>query len=132
MDYRGRMRRIRGIRSTAAAAVLVLGVAGCGNDDGLAADAGADFSVSVDEAPSFDGCGSSGDITNYEWVIRETPSNMAEDVDKVLRSEMGECSFELENTMTIDEVGEWTIELLISDAAGATSSDAVVVEVTGG
>ncbi|MEM7337835.1 MAG: hypothetical protein AAF467_04245 [Actinomycetota bacterium] len=123
---------IRGIRAAAAAVVTVLALAGCTDGDGLAADAGDDFTIAVDEAPTFDGCGSSGDITNYAWIIRETPSNMADDVDKELRSEMGDCSFELENAMTIDEVGEWTIELSVTDADGGISSDLVVVEVTGG
>ena len=115
------------LAALAAGAVMV---SACGSD-GVTADAGEDFSVPVGEAPEFDGCGSSGDITNYQWVIRETPSNMAEDVDKVLREESADCSFVVENTMTIDEVGDWTIELSVTDGDGGESTDSVVVEVTG-
>ena len=68
------------------AALLTFAVAGCG-DDSLKADAGADFSVAVGTAPEFDGCDSSGNIVNYSWSIRETPSKMAEDVGKAIRAE---------------------------------------------
>lgn len=116
-------------------AVLLAGglvvAAACGGDDDLGADAGDDFTVAVGESPTFDGCGSSGDIVNYQWVIRGTPSDMAEDVDKPLREVDDQCSFTLDAAMLIDEVGEWTIELTVSDAEGNTSSDTVTVEVTG-
>lgn len=117
-------------RAVLLAGGLVLAAA-CGGDDDLAADAGDDFAVVVGESPTFDGCGSSGDIVNYQWVIRGTPSDMADDVDKPLREVDDQCSFTLDAAMLIDEVGEWTIELTVSDAEGNTSSDTVTVEVTG-
>ena len=42
---------------------------------------------------------------------------------------MSDCSFELENAMIIEDVGEWTIELVATDGDGE-SSDQVVVTVT--
>lgn len=114
-----------------AAAVGILFLAACG-DDSLEADAGPDFTTPVGSAPTFDGCGSNGDIVNYAWSIAGTPSGMDADVGKSLREEMTACSFELEAAMLPGEVGVWTIELVVTDADGSSSSDQVDVEVTGG
>ena len=111
--------------------VGLIAVAGCGDDDeDLRADAGDDFSVTVGSSPTFDGCGSEGDIVNYAWSIESTPSKMAEDEGKAIREEDENCSFTLEAAMIVDEVGEWTIALEVTDAGGATSTDTVVVDVT--
>ena len=117
-----------------AAVVFVLalfGLAGCGDDDSLKADAGDDFSVDVGAAPAFDGCSSSGDIVNYRWVIRETPADMSDDDDKPLRDSSADCSFTLEESMAVNDIGDWVIELTVTDAGGDSSSDAVTVTVTG-
>ncbi len=125
------MRAGRATSGVAAVAVL-LAAAGCGDDDeDLSANAGDDFSVEVGVAPTFDGCDSNGNIVNYAWTIVSTPSNMAEDVGKALREQDENCSFTLEAAMIVDEVGEWTIELEVTDGDGATSTDTVVVDVTG-
>ena len=42
---------------------------------------------------------------------------------------MADCSFELENAMIIDDVGEWTIELLAT-SGDIEATDQVVVTVT--
>lgn len=113
---------------------IVIIAAGCGNgssSDSVRADAGNDFSVAVGQSPQFDGCGSAGEIDNYQWTIRETPNDMGDDVDKVLREVGGECSFDLETAMIVDEVGEWTIELEVRDPDGNSSRDTVIITVTG-
>lgn len=115
-------------RLVAAAVGLAFLAAGCSGGS-LSADAGEDIDVAVGESPNFDGYRSSGDITNYQWVIREAPASMPGDVDKAIRESMSECSFTLEASMIAEEVGSWTIELLISDADGNTSTDQVMVTV---
>jgi hypothetical protein len=112
-------------------ALALFGLAGCGDDDSLKADAGDDFSVDVGTAPAFDGCSSSGDIANYQWVIRETPADVSDDVDKPIRDSSADCSFTLEESMAVNEVGDWVIELTVTDAGGDSSSDTVTVTVTG-
>ena len=115
------------VRLAAAALVLPAAVAACGG--GLSADAGDDFTVILGEAPVFDGCDSSGDLISYTWTIVEAPADMSEDVGKVLRQSIGECSFTLESNMEVADVGEWTIELLATDGV-TESTDTVTVTVT--
>ncbi len=78
----------------------------------------------------FDGCASTGDIVNFEWLILETPGANADDAGKFLREESSDCSFTLENVMEVDEVGVWTIELSIEDSGGEVATDTVDVTVT--
>jgi len=108
---------------------MALIAVGCGDDDGLRADAGPDTTVLVGEVAIFDGCQSTGDIANYQWRIQETPSGVADDVGKVLRETDSGCSFTLETAMVVDEVGTWTIELEVADSSGATSTDSVEIDV---
>lgn len=119
------MRRITAIL---AAGGLALAACGGGAGSELVSNAGADFEVTVGEAPVFDGCSSSGEITNYQWTIVEAPASQPDANGKELRTVMSNCEFELENAMTIDDVGEWTIRLVITD--GETEAvDQVVVTV---
>ncbi len=105
-------------------------MAGCSSGGAdLNADAGDDFAVDVGSAPTFDGCGSSGDISNYQWTITSAPEGSG-DAGKVLRETAGDCQFELESSMLVDDVGEWTIELVVTDG-DSTASDEVVVTVAG-
>jgi hypothetical protein len=109
--------------------LVVLVAAACSGGNVLNADAGGDFTLAVGDVPSFNGCDSSGEIANYQWIIREAPAGMASDEGKVLRGVLTECSFSLENTMVIGEVGSWTIELIVTDADGNSSADTVQVDI---
>jgi len=116
----------RGLALATCVAALV--VAGCG-DSGVSADAGEDFSVTVGEAPQFDGCDSSGDSLSYTWTIVEAPPDMADDTGKVLRQSITECAFTLESEMVVADTGAWVIELEVTDGS-ATASDQLTVTVT--
>lgn len=124
------MARLRTRHVVTFASALALVATSCSSGDSLAADAGDDFSVGVGESPSFDGCESSGEIANFSWTISEAPDGVADQVGKPIREVSAECSFVLDAAMVPEEVGEWTIELTVSDEAGATSTDSVVIEVT--
>ena len=65
--------------SLAAAAAML--AAGCSSST-VSAEAGDDFVVTIGEAPTFDGCASSGDIDSYTWEIVEAPDTMADDAGK--------------------------------------------------
>lgn len=105
-------------------------VAACSDDSTLAADAGTDFSVAVGEAPEFDGCDSGGDIDNYAWQIVEAPPDMADDTGKFLRETSADCSFVLDSSMVVADVGTWVVELTVSTGAGDAAVDRVTVTVS--
>jgi hypothetical protein len=101
----------------------------CQSSASIRANAGADFSVKVGVAPIFDGCASTGEIVNYHWEIIEAPDKMSDDVGKMIREIDPNCSFTLDANMGVDEIGEWVIELEVSDSNGNTSTDTVLVDV---
>lgn len=119
---------MRRIIALMAAGSMALAACGGGGSD-LVSDAGVDFTVEVGEAPVFDGCGSDGEISNYEWTIVEAPESSPDAEGKELRTVLSECDFELENAMLIEDVGEWTIELAVTDGE-SEATDQVVVTVT--
>lgn len=104
-------------------------LAACQAGSPIQADAGDDFSIQVGDSPTFDGCGSTGEIVNYRWKILEAPATMPEDAGKVIRSVEPNCSFTLDASMVVDEMGGWVIELQVRDAEGNTSTDTVTVQV---
>ena len=124
------MRGKRYPQSLIGALSLVLVVAACGDTArSVTANAGSDFDVTIGASPTFDGCASSGDVINYQWTIVEAPEKMALDVGKVIRNVESSCSFTLEAAMLAGEVGEWVIELTVSDDAGDTDTDKVTVRI---
>ncbi len=102
--------------------------ASCGGDS-LRADAGDDFAVAIGESPEFDGCASVGDIEQYEWIIRQAPASGG-DVSDMTLSATGSCSHVVD-PMTIDDMGTWTIELIVTNDQGTAATDEVMVSVTG-
>lgn len=118
----------RASRLAAALAVFGFFAAACGGGSSLTSDAGEDFSVTVGTAPEFNGCDSSGEITNYQWVITGAPETSADSEGKTLRSEMNDCNFTLESAMEVADLGTWTIELTVTDGSD-TATDVVQVEV---
>ena len=115
---------------TSAVLSVMLLAGACGGGNELRADAGADLAIVVGDSPTFDGCGSSGQIQNYQWVIIEAPDLMEGDAGKPIREIESSCSFTLDATMDIQEVGTWVVELTVSDSDGNTSADTVTVEVS--
>ncbi|MFZ0548424.1 MAG: hypothetical protein WAM60_23450 [Candidatus Promineifilaceae bacterium] len=108
--------------------ILGLLLIGCSNSP-LTANAGEDFEISVGDTPTFDGCASTGNIDNYRWTIVEAPEAMAGDVGKIIREVDVNCSFTLDASMGLDEVGEWGIQLEVSNSAGERDTDQVTVTV---
>ena len=107
---------------------LLITVAACQGTSEVVADAGLDFDVQSGEAPTFDGCSSTGDITTYQWKISEAPGDMEESVGNIIHSDSS-CSFTLGAEMGVDDMGRWAIELTVIDGEGNQATDTVVVEV---
>lgn len=102
---------------------------GCVADQVLKADAGPDFTLSIGESPTFNGCASAGNITNFQWKILEAPEAMAEDNGKVIKEMYADCAYTLETEMGFEEMGIWIIELEVTDDQGATAVDTVAIDV---
>jgi hypothetical protein len=93
--------------------LLLLGMlVACQGSPALQANAGTDFRVKEGEAPTFDGCASTGDIVNFKWTIISAPDNMVGDAGKLIREIDSNCSFTLGAEMGADEIGAWVIELV--------------------
>jgi len=58
-----------------------------------------------------------------------TSSSLCEHEGKVLRQVDSDCSFALENDTQVDEVGDWVVELTVSDQDGNTDTDTVAITV---
>ena len=118
-------KKIRSVVTCVSGAVLL---AGCGSDDSLSANAGGDQTIAVGDSPTFDGCESTGSISNYAWTIESAPDGV-DDAGKVVRESMNDCSFTLEAAMLSEEVGVWTIRLTVSDGSDVEASDTVDITV---
>lgn len=118
-------------RTSGLVALALVAAAACSESGDPEANAGDDFMVAVGDSPTFDGCGSTGSIETYSWVIVEAPEEMADDAEKALKLDSSECSFELPAAMGLDEVGSWVIELTAENADTA-SADRVTVQVVEG
>lgn len=89
------------------------------------ADAGLDQDVTRGATVLLDGTGSrdpDGEIERYEWSIR-TPN------DETITPECPDCA---RTEFSPSEVGEYRVTLTVTDDDGATSSDALFVEVSPG
>lgn len=95
----------------------------------LMADAGADVQVRVGDSPNFDACSSTGPIANYRWTVLQAPDGMPDYAGKEIMAVQPRCSFTLEASMLVEEVGRWVIQLEVRDHVGNISTDTVVIEV---
>ena len=107
--------------------VMALVLVGCSGIS-LEADAGPDFSVAVGESPEFNGCDSAGDIQRYEWTITDAPAASTSAIGMTLSADGG-CSH-IVDSMDVDDLGVWTIELVVTDSEGTSATDQVMISVT--
>ena len=107
--------------------VMALFFVGCGGDS-LEADAGPDFSLVLGESPEFDGCNSVGDIQRYEWIIRDAPAAGIAAIGTTLSAESG-CTHTVD-PMDVDDLGVWTVELVVTDTKGTSATDEVMILVS--
>jgi hypothetical protein len=97
------------------------------------ADAGPDVAVHLGETVSLDGSSSidldGGDITYYRWSIRAAPEERQGELGKVLQEgeDAAVCTTDL--AMSKDNVGQWTVELKVTDDEGQSATDEMVLTV---
>ncbi|MEW5747631.1 MAG: PKD domain-containing protein [Candidatus Thermoplasmatota archaeon] len=85
-------------------------------NDPPVADAGADASITVGTAHTFDGSGSSADVDNYTWTFVYDGATVT--------------LYGVGPSHTFGIAGTYTVTLTVADAEGLTDTDTVVVTVT--
>ena len=96
------------------------------------ADAGPDIFVHLGETASLDGSLSvdldGGKIVHYHWSIRAAPEGRQDEVGRVLQEgDVAVCTTDL--AMNEDNLGQWTIELRVTDDEGQSATDEMMLTV---
>ena len=96
------------------------------------ADAGPDIIVHLGETVSFDGSLSvdldGGKIVYYHWSIRAAPEGLQDEVGRVLQ-EGDVAVYTTDLAMSEDNLGQWTIELRVTDDEGQSATDEMMLAV---
>jgi|GEM_PF-1370885 len=97
------------------------------------ADAGPDITANVGEEVSFDGSSSvdldGGELTCYHWSIRFAPEELQDEVGRVLQEGQDAAVCTTDLAVNKDSVGQWTIELKVTDDEGQSAIDEMVLTV---
>jgi hypothetical protein len=95
--------------------------------------AGPDIFASVGETVSFDGSESvdldGGQIVFYQWKVTAAPEGREAEVGRVLREGHDAAVWTMESALTSEDVGEWVIELLVTDDEGQSATDDLLMTV---
>ena len=97
------------------------------------ANAGPDVTVSLGERASYDGSGSvdldGGHIVYYHWRIAVAPEGREDEIGKVLREGATAAIWTSDTAATQEDLGEWVIELKVTDDEGQSATDDMTVTV---
>ena len=97
------------------------------------ANAGPDMRVRVGERVSYNGSQSvdldGGKIVYYHWSIRAAPEGRQDEVGRVLQEGQDATVCTTDLAMHEDNLGQWTIELRVTDDEGQSATDEMMVTV---
>lgn len=97
------------------------------------ANAGNDQTVEAGKIMTYDASGSSdpsgGSIVKYEWKIAGAPPGHESIIGNVLHSGP-DAKWTTSWVMKSSDVGQWTMELMVTDNEGNTAVDSAVITVT--
>ena len=95
--------------------------------------AGPGISARVGQTVSFDGSQSvdldGGEIVYYQWKVTAAPEGREEEIGRALREGADAAVWTSETALTDEDVGEWVIELKVTDDEGQSATDDLVVTV---
>ena len=110
-------------------ATVVLTLTGCAlaTKAPPVANAGPDIIAHVGETASFDGSLSvdldGGKIVYYHWSITAAPEGRQDEVGRVLQQGQDAAVWTTESALANEDVGEWVIELTVTDDEGQSATD---------
>jgi len=97
------------------------------------ANAGPDVTVSLGERASYDGSGSvdldGGKIVYYKWYVTVAPEEQEHQVGQVLREGPDAAIWTSDSPAGEEDLGEWVIELKVTDDEGQSATDDMTVTV---
>jgi hypothetical protein len=97
------------------------------------AHAGPDILVHVGGTVSYDGSLSvdldGGNIVYYEWRIAAAPEGLEDEIGRILREGEDAAIWTTETPVQEDDVGEWIIELKVTDDEGQSATDDLTLTV---
>jgi hypothetical protein len=97
------------------------------------ANAGPDVSARVGQTVSFDGTQSvnldGGQIVYYQWKVTAAPEGREAEIGRVLRKGEDAAVWTTESALSNEDVGEWVIELKVTDDEGQSATDDLVMTV---
>ncbi len=97
------------------------------------ANAGPDLTARVAEMMSFDGSQSvdldGGQIVYYRWYVIRTPEGREDEVGRVLREGEDAAIWTSDQPMAEEDVGQWIIELKVTDDEGQQATDDMMLTV---
>jgi len=97
------------------------------------ANAGPDMTVRVGERASYDGSQSvdldGGEIVLYQWKVTAAPEGREDEVGRVMREGEDAAVWTTESALANEDVGEWVIELKVTDNGGQSATDDMVLTV---
>jgi hypothetical protein len=97
------------------------------------ANAGPDITAHVGETVSYDGSSSvdldGGEIAYYQWKVTAAPEGREEEIGRVLREGEDAAAWTTESALANEDVGEWVIELKVTDDEGQSATDEMMLTV---
>jgi hypothetical protein len=114
---------------------LTLALMGCGivTRAPPVANAGPDAVVRIGGTVSLDGSSSvdldGGRIVYYHWRVTHTPERREGEVDRVLREGEDAAVWTTHWIASEEDVGEWVIELTVTDDEGQSATDDMILTI---